>query len=335
MAKAEPIDERRGQAHAASGGGSGLFHSLKRLPYRFVLRASVPVDCVLGDRSGRGFGILTYHRVTPLIAATRSATMNVPPERFREQLTGLLSRGFEPWSLRDVLACHEADRPVPSRTFVVTFDDGFENVYQSAFPVLCELGVPATVFLATDYLDRNAPFPFDDWALAGSAHVPVESWHPLTTSQCKVMQATGLIELAAHTHTHVDFRGQPEALQSDLKKSIDVLEGHFGVEQPSFAFPYGSTRLGYAGGTLSEAARAAGVRCALSTDECLVAPGDDPFYWARFNAESGDTASTLAAKLNGWYGVARDTLRRACGGRVVRHQPVRPAIQPMSTSSLQ
>ena len=53
--------------------------------------------------------------------------------------------------------------------FAITFDDGFENNYVNAWPVLKELNLPATIFVATKYLDSDVPFPFDDWSAAGSS----------------------------------------------------------------------------------------------------------------------------------------------------------------------
>ena len=80
------------------------------------------------------------------------------------QLSGLLKRGYRPLPLRELLACHRELRKVPPKTFAVTFDDGYENVYRNAFPILCEYRIPATIFLSTGYLDSRQAFPFDDWA---------------------------------------------------------------------------------------------------------------------------------------------------------------------------
>src|SRR5262249_44469589 len=147
--------------------------------------------------------------------------------------------------LARVLEHQRAARPVPSRVFVVTFDDGHESVYRGAWPVLRSLRVPATVFLATAYLDRDEPFPFDDWTARGARGVPAWAWRPLRSEQCREMAADGLVELGAHTHTHADFRGRPVELEQDLARCVDVLADRFGVSLPSFAFPFGVRRLGY------------------------------------------------------------------------------------------
>ena len=71
-----------------------------------------------------------------------------PPRRFEEQLAGLLRRGCQAWPLRQVLQCLERELPIPRKTFVVTFDDGYANNLIHAYPILTKLHVPATVFVA-------------------------------------------------------------------------------------------------------------------------------------------------------------------------------------------
>jgi len=261
-----------------------------------------------GSLAGGTVAILTYHRVALRPARVPAPTWNVPPAHFREQLRGLLARGYQAWPLRKVLDFNCAGRPIPPRRFVVTFDDGYANNYFQAWPVLRELGVPATIFVATAYLDSSVPFPFDDWSAAGSADVPVESWIPLTTRQCAEMLAQGLIDLGSHTHTHALFRDRPEALAQDVAASLDVLRERFGLRDATFAFPFG-----IAEPSLIAAARTTGVLCALNTQARLAQPHSDPFTWGRFTAEETDTASMLAAKLDGWYSLARDAWRRLRG----------------------
>src|SRR5262249_55883704 len=117
----------------------------------------------------------------------------------------------------------------------------------------------------------------------------------------------------SHTHTHAVFRGRPRAFSEDLAASVALLRDRFGVAEPTFAFPYGITDPALAG-----AARRAGVRCALTTQEQLAGPQEGPFTWGRFDVEEADSPATLAAKLDGWYSLARGAwlrLRGACARR--------------------
>ena len=267
---------------------------------RLLLRGATFLQSLFGCRGKDCFGILMYHRVTNIIPGVPEPTWNVTPQRFQEQMRGLLARGFEAWPLQRVLEYEQDRKSIPRQTFVVTFDDGYECVHSQAWPILKLLHIPATVFLATAYLDSAEPFPCDDWLAAGDEHVPADSWRPLTTDQCREMQASGLIELAAHTHTHDDFRERPEDLRLDLQQNQQELRERFEITQATFAFPFGVVRDGFAGGAMSEVARSVGFSCSLSTEPELVRRDQDPFSWGRFSAEQHDTAATLAAKLGGW-----------------------------------
>lgn len=284
--------------------------------------ASAAVFCnrAFGPRARDAFGILMYHRVTDPIRGLPRPTWNVPPKQLEQQLAGLLKRGYRAWPLRRVLEYTQEGRSIPSKVFVVTFDDVYLNVFTRAYPILRKLEISATLFLATAYLDSQRPFPSDDWSAAGSSSALPESWLPITTEACREMQASGVVELAAHTHTHADFRVRPDELNADLAQNRAVLRERFGVDQPTFAFPYGNKNEGFAGPELSQVVRQAGLDCALSTESQLVRPGDDPFDWGRFAAEEHDTPGSLAAKLSGWH-----TALRSLGRNILGHQTSEPA----------
>ena len=254
-------------------------------------------------RQDNSFSILMYHRVAPRVPGVARPTWNVTPERFRRQLEGLLSRGYRAWPLRRVLASRQAGEPVPARTFVVTFDDGYDGIHRYAWPILKALSVPATVFVVTSCLDSDRPLDCDDWAAAGSADAPAATWKPLSIVHCAEMMDDGLVEVGSHTHIHADFRGAPDAFSGDLARSLGVLRDALGVEQASFAFPFG-----HYDADMVAVARDAGVLCSLTTEPSLVSPQADPFSWGRFTVVQSDTASTLVMKLSGWYTV----WRRAC-----------------------
>jgi len=288
---------------------SGFPALVKRLGEPIALRLGVGLSRLCGAVAGGGVGILTYHRVATPVRGVPAPTWNVSPARFRQQMKTLLAAGYRPWPLRRLLDYQRTGRAVPRKTFVVTFDDGFAGVYHAAWPVLSQCAVPATIFLATAYLDSDRPFPFDYWAAARSSAVPAESWLPLSTAQCAEMRAGGLIELGSHTHSHAVFRGRPDALYEDLRASLEVLRERFSQEDATFAFPFG-----IADRALSAAVRRAGMICGLTSNKVPVRPQSDPFTWGRFNVDESDTAATLAAKLDGWFSLARSVwlrLRRA------------------------
>jgi peptidoglycan/xylan/chitin deacetylase (PgdA/CDA1 family) len=242
------------------------------------------------------FGILMYHRVAARTRGVAKPTWNVTPERFRRQLDGLLSRGYHAWSLQRVLACRQTGEPIPPHVFVVTFDDGYECVYHDAWPILKELAVPATIFVTTAYLDAKRHFPFDDWAAAGLNAAAAATWRPLSTQQCVEMVQNGLVEIGSHTHTHADFIGRDEVFRLDLAQSRELLQERFGLDRPTFAFPFGQHNP-----ELVEIVRESGMACALTAEAHCIAPQAEPFAWGRFNVCEWDDASTLVFKLSGGY----------------------------------
>ncbi|MBI3466081.1 MAG: polysaccharide deacetylase family protein [Planctomycetes bacterium] len=293
--------------------GPRLRKTVNDLGMRAAGNIAAGLHALLGSRANNRIGILTYHRIAPHVRGAPPPLHNVTPERFREQIGGLLRRDFNVWPLRRILHDTAVGRELPPRTIAITFDDGFETVFTRAWPILRELQAPATVFVNTAYLDSTGPFPFDAWGVDWQGRVPPETYRPLTSAQCRELQAGGLMDLGAHTHTHADFRDRPEQFREDLQLSVDVLRARFGLDEVPFAFPFGSPALGFSGGALAQAARDTGVVCGLTTEGVLIDPRSDPLHWGRFNAFAWDTSATLAAKLAGWYSWAPKLRQRLAG----------------------
>jgi peptidoglycan/xylan/chitin deacetylase (PgdA/CDA1 family) len=298
---------------------------------RLIARAAGAMSQCRGPRKPGAFGVLMYHQTAPSLSRQGMAPWSVTPERFRAQIEGLLAAGRQAWPLRKALEDVRCRRPVPRNVFVITFDDGYESVYRWAWPVLKQLDVPATVFLATAYLDSQDPFPFDAWGLARRQSLPAEAYRPLSSRQCAEMLEEGHVDLGIHSHTHEDFRSRPETLRRDLAVSLDVLRTRFGLPDATFAFPFG-----FSGPALAAAARQAGVLCGLTTRNELVLPSSDPFDWGRFTAGQRDTVATLAGKLDGWYDLARnawlplrhaaEAIRRRLSGEPVQLDAGKPPV---------
>jgi glycosyltransferase involved in cell wall biosynthesis/peptidoglycan/xylan/chitin deacetylase (PgdA/CDA1 family) len=308
------VGDAVGADHRAWLDRARVARAARRLVKHAAAGASAGLHRALGSRAGDSLGILLYHSIAEEVPGVPLAPYNVPPARFRAQLQGLRERGYQFWPLGRALEQHAAGRPFLPKTVVLTFDDGYASVFTQAWPVLRALNIPATVFLATAFLDRDQPFPFDDWGVTHQDRVPGEALRPMTTAQCRELARSGLIELGAHTHTHQDFRHRADDFDLDLRTCVDLLRRRFDLDDIAFAFPYGKPSLGYADRDLVEAARRVGVTCGLTTEDVVVPPHADPFAWGRFNVYAFDTAATVAAKLAGWYSWA-PTLQVLAAGR--------------------
>jgi peptidoglycan/xylan/chitin deacetylase (PgdA/CDA1 family) len=272
-------------------------HSVREGLKRSVATGACLCRACFGGVSPGKFGILMYHRVVDPPKGVPLPTWNVAPARFRQQLSGLLKRGFRPWSLQRVLATVANGETLPERVFVVTFDDGHESVYRRAWPILRELKIPATIFLATAYLDSQKRFPFEDWPPAGTDRVPADTWRPMTVAHCLEMATDEAIDFGLHTHTHQEFSRRSSAeFSTDLRLNEVFIRERLHREPIGFAFPWGRTS-----DNMRSALRQLQVSCGLTTVGTPVDIRDATVNWGRFDVAEWDTAATLAAKLDGWY----------------------------------
>lgn len=144
-----------------SGRASGIRGRLGQLCYNSGLLYSLQRVRSLWNKDLR---ILAYHRIMPLPDPATFAfdleLISTSPQRFREQME-MVKRRFRPMRLSDVAAMLDAGKPLPADAVVVTFDDGYDDNYRIAFPILRELGIPATFFVSTGHIDSGRPYAYD------------------------------------------------------------------------------------------------------------------------------------------------------------------------------
>lgn len=118
--------------------------------------------------------ILGYHAVAPGRGASRWTA--VTAGALRLQLSWLRRR-YRVLPLSEVVAHWASGAPLPPCTAAITFDDGYRDAYTLAFPLLQELAVPATVFVATGFVDGTARL-WADWVrqLFESTAAPRLAW---------------------------------------------------------------------------------------------------------------------------------------------------------------
>lgn len=108
--------------------------------------------------------ILAYHRVVERIDAGRfrfdPELLSADAAGFRAQMQHV-RRHYAPMRLAEAMALLDAGEALPRGALVVTFDDGYDDNYRVAFPILRELGVPATFFVSTGYIDSGLPYHYD------------------------------------------------------------------------------------------------------------------------------------------------------------------------------
>ena len=232
--------------------------------------------------------ILMYHSVSQSDAEHahpyyRTVTT---PEVFAQHMRFLHENGYSSVSLADV--CNSADPPVPARSFVITFDDGFRDFYTEAFPILNRYGWNATVYLPTAYIGDTAR-TFKDKAC-------------LTWNQVRELSRAG-VEFGSHTVTHPQLQTLNEReIESEVRQSKEEIEQQHGCAVRSFSYPYAFPETDRVfKGRLREMLEQAGYTNGVSTIIGTAHQGDDLFFLKRLPMNACDNARLIRAKLEGAY----------------------------------
>jgi len=118
----------------------------------------------LHDRRRVCLTILAYHRIAPTVSMESYRfdpdLISTTVAEFQWQMEHI-RRAMSPVALAQVVEHLDAGAALPARAVAVTFDDGFDDTYRFAFPILRSLDIPATAFVTTGYVDSHQPFWFE------------------------------------------------------------------------------------------------------------------------------------------------------------------------------
>ena len=103
--------------------------------------------------------ILMYHylSVPPAGADIYRQDLSVAPDLFAAQLDAMQAAGYTTISLYALLDNLTHGTPLPEKPVVLTFDDGYRDNYENAFPLLRDRGMTATFFIVTDFINTERP----------------------------------------------------------------------------------------------------------------------------------------------------------------------------------
>lgn len=214
---------------------------------------------------------LVYHSVDRVDPSKDLYRLNITPERFEEHL-------------RIISKCKDHVR--------ITFDDGYGNNFENAFPLLKKYGCTATIFLITDFIDGK-------FKSTKSCGEDLEL-RPLTWEEIGSMDKSG-IRFGSHTKTHpVLSKLSRDSIREELVDSKKRIETSLGHAIDSLAYPFGS-RSSF-NSTVAEVASEAGYKYAyanimgINEDELK-----DTYSLKRVRIYSEDSPLKLKMKLRGAY----------------------------------
>lgn len=216
----------------------------------------------------RGVPILYYHSVR----ASADNEVTVTPKLLKSELQYLKDSGYITLTISELKDYLLNNSPIPKKSIVITFDDGYMDNYDNAFPILKELDLKATIFCITFKLDGS---------------------YYLSKDAIKEMSDYG-IDIQSHTvnHSELDTMTYDKQL-AEFRKSKELLESITGKSVDSIAYPYGKFN-----NDSIKAARNAGYSLGFTTNRGLADRSDNPLMLDRIYINSNYNLETFKQILS-------------------------------------
>jgi len=232
--------------------------------------------------NSRSLPILMYHRVAP--TGSDSLTQyRVSPTMFEEQLTYLRDSGFYSASLDDWSTAMLTRQPLPGRAIIITFDDGYLDFYQYAWPLLKKYGFTATVFLVAEQVGKT-----NAWDHLYGEELPLMDWEKVLE-----LQKEG-VAFGSHTVSHRLLTSlSPTDIALEAARSRKIIQGALKVPVKAIAYPYGDTDP-----VVEHLSGACGYTVGLSCKPGLSNMLDNPLSLPRIEVKGSYSLQDFIAKLS-------------------------------------
>lgn len=218
--------------------------------------------------------ILMYHYVRVVADKTDTIGINlsVTPANFAAQMQYLADNGYTTLTMSEVHAILAGTMPLPPKPIALTFDDGYRDFYTAAWSVLKRHNFKATNYVVTGMIGME---PYMTWAML------------------QELDATGQVELGAHTRNHLDLRAlNKDKRWDEIVGSKAILEQGLGHPVTSFCYPAGF----YNADTIADVKRA-GFLTAVTTAYGVKQNPQNPWEMPRVRVNGPDSVATWASKL--------------------------------------
>ena len=220
--------------------------------------------------------ILTYHKIS---YQKEFGLTTIDPDRFKAQLEILKNQQYRLKIFKDL----EKDNVRAELNLILTFDDGYESVYQHAFPLMQESNFKGVIFIITDYISKK-----NDWE---SYPILRKSTH-LSKKQIVELHQAGF-EIGSHSRRHLYLCNKPDRiLKTEIEDSKKLIEDLTGAAVRSFCYPFGRYNQ-----RVVEYVREAGYKYALGRAQLLRNTENDPWHLTRRTIYSLDGMKSFLTKV--------------------------------------
>ncbi|WP_425358159.1 polysaccharide deacetylase family protein [Selenomonas infelix] len=241
-----------------------LLFSLLAVSLLFLL-----IGCVL-MRSAPGVPVLNYHQVEE----KNGNPLTLWPDQFETQMSYLADEGYTTITIDEMMDALENGTPLPDKPVIITFDDGYADNYEYAYPILKKYGFKATIFLIYDFTNAYPNY--------------------LTWDQINEMKESGLIRFESHTMTHANLAEltSTDELRHEIADSHDLLSDKLGYDMHYIAYPGGRVNA-----EIEEITRAAGYRGGFTVHYGLSTPEEGRYQMDRIPIFGANTHTLTRFKL--------------------------------------
>jgi peptidoglycan/xylan/chitin deacetylase (PgdA/CDA1 family) len=240
--------------------------------------------------------ILQYHSVRDVPQGMKFP-FNVTPAAFARQMEYLARNDYNIITFDELINYKQNGKKIPSKSVIITFDDGYVDNYLNAFPILKKHNFKATIFLVTDFIGSGRIFNWLklDERLLDNYQEEKSSWLPLNMQSILDMQAQGM-SFGAHTKTHcaLDLVEEDKAID-EIVNSRNYLEDVLSKPVIYFAYPFDRVNEKIKG-----LVKESGYKIAVGGTGNNTLKSDF-FNLKRIEIEKGDSLKKYARKVNGAY----------------------------------
>jgi peptidoglycan/xylan/chitin deacetylase (PgdA/CDA1 family) len=177
--------------------------------------------------------ILMYHMITEPIEGAKFNSLRVAPSMFEKQIQYLVDEGWHFFTMSELVNRKDS---LPEKSLAITFDDGYEDNYLNALPILKKYKAKATIYLVVDRHNR-------EWSSKRKKKNNTNELMnepKLQDEQVTALIDSGLIEIGSHTMTHDNLPNlSQEAKVQEIVDSRKLLQDKFNITCESFCYPFG------------------------------------------------------------------------------------------------
>jgi len=172
----------------------------------FILIVGFLGDSPVTWAANNEFIVLNYHDIEDHPAEQYiSDAVTLSSQQLARQFDWLAAHDYHVVSLDDIVQAHAGQKNLPDKAILLTFDDGYLSMYTRVFPLLKLYHYPAVIGLVTSWMET----PADQSITYGDTHL--ERQKMLNWNQVREMAASGLVEIASHSHDlHHNLLGSPQ-----------------------------------------------------------------------------------------------------------------------------